>query len=106
MKTRRGKRSWLATAVVAIAIGGTAASVSCSRQAHIRDDFGVQTRQFFDRQAGAAEKGDSQGLDSEEASLIHQSYRKNMGSPSGPTRSDPRSSVLILEDGDAPRRQR
>lgn len=85
--------------LVAAAIG--AAALGCSRKEHIREDFGVQTREFFDRQARSAEDGQTQGLDSEEAALIHQSYRGTMGgqAASRQTRGDPASSVLILEDG-------
>jgi hypothetical protein len=81
-------------ALVAVAL-----APGCGRRAHTRADYGVANRAFFDRQAQQAARGTTQGLDSEEASAIHQHYRESIGRRGAQQqRNDPRSSVLILED--------
>lgn len=80
-----------------LALIGILLAAGCARRAHLRDDFGVATRTFFDRQAVAAASGAGQGLDSEEAAAIHQRYRETVGKKGvAAPRNDPRSSVLIL----------
>lgn len=79
------------------ALGLVLAAGGCTRRAHTRSDFGVANRTFFDRQAKSAGAGALQGLDSDEASSIHQQYRE--GRRGAGARSDPRSSVLILQEG-------
>ena len=84
--------------LVAAAVVGVALLAGCSRREHIREDHGVQTREFFDRQARAAGSGEAQGLDSEEAALIHESYRQTLGQRSRRTQESP---MLILESTNA-----
>ena len=83
----------LATLIAVTSAGG------CTRQAHTRSDFGVAARTTFDRQARAASRGPTQGLDSEEASAIEERYREALGKRGALPRNDPRSSVLLLEEG-------
>jgi len=93
-------------AVVGVALlAGITVSASCSRRPHTSSTFGVANRTFFDRQAQAANNGSAQGLDSEEASAIHQHYRQGLGNR-GQTTADPKSSVMILQEDkrDAPKR--
>lgn len=89
----RDKRQLMIAALVAVAV-----APGCGRRAHTRTDFGVANRAFFNRQAQQAGRGAAQGLDSEEASAIHQRYRESIGKRGVQQRNDPRSSVLILED--------
>lgn len=89
----RNQRHWMLAALVAVAL-----APGCGRRAHTRADYGVANRAFFDRQAQQAARGTTQGLDSEEAAVIHQHYRESIGKRGAQQRNDPRSSVLILED--------
>lgn len=89
----RDKRPWIVAVVFAVAI-----APGCGRRAHTRADYGLANRAFFNRQAQQAGRGAAQGLDSEEASAIHQRYRESIGKRGVQQRNDPRSSVLILED--------
>jgi hypothetical protein len=82
---------------VAAAVATMALAGGCTRRAHMRDDFGVPTRSFYDRQAAATKDGGGDGLDSEEAALIHANYRKTLGNGAGARTADPKSQVLIVE---------
>lgn len=88
--------------VIAISlVAGAALAGGCARRAHTSPRFGVQNHAYFDRQAAAAARGTAQGLDSEEAAVIHQRYRETIGKRGAQQqRNDPRSSVLILDQGD------
>ena len=86
---------WLAALTLAAAFAATAA---CGSRAHLGENHGVQSRAFFERQARAASDGTAQGLDSEEASLIHESYRETLGQKVR-RNQDQSSSMLILENG-------
>ncbi|MBL9017542.1 MAG: hypothetical protein JNL83_25355 [Myxococcales bacterium] len=77
----------------------------CTRKPHTRSTWGTEVHSAFDRQAQATGSGSAQGLDSEEAAAIQRRYRQSIGNPPAKT-SDPRSSVLILEDDHAtPKKQ-
>lgn len=71
----------------------------CARRAHLRSNFGVITHQYFEREARAASGRNAQGLDPEEAALIHADYRKLLGQPSGSQSSNNGAKVLIVHDG-------
>lgn len=91
-------RKWT-HAIGALALAGALGGVgACGSQPHLREDHGVQSRTFFDRQAEAAKDGTGQGLDSEEASLIHESYRETLGQKVR-RRDQSNSSMLMLENG-------
>lgn len=91
-------RHTLSIALVASALLAT----GCARRPHTRTDFGVPNHTFFDRQAQGATRGSAQGLDSEEAAVIHQHYGQTLGKRGVTPRNDPGSSVLILgEDRNA-----
>ena len=87
---------WLTVvAIVAVCLMG-----GCASREHIGPDFGVKTRGFFEKQRvyPIAARGNPKGVDSEEAALIHGSYRKDMG---GSGRSEPKESpsrVLIVQE--------
>lgn len=89
-RTRRG--ATIAALALAAGLAG------CARNEHLRADHGIQSRAFFDRQAQAARSGDAQGLDSEEAALIHESYHQSLGKRRA--RQAEGSQMLILEGGD------
>lgn len=91
-------RHTLSIAVVA----GALLVTGCARRPHTRSDFGVPNHTFFDRQAEGTTRGSAQGLDSEEAAVIHQHYGQTLGKRGATPRNDPGSSVLILgEDRNA-----
>ena len=71
----------------------------CASREHIRPEYGQHTREFYARQQvyKEAEKEAQTGLDSEEASMVHGNYRKNMGGGSKAS-SDPGSKVLLIEE--------
>ena len=75
-------------------------AAGCARRPHTRSDYGVLNHAFFNRQARASERGSAQGLDSEEAATIQKRYHQTLGNTSQRT-TDPRSSVLLLEDSHA-----
>jgi hypothetical protein len=83
-------------------VAGALLAAGCARRAHTRGDYGVPNHTFFDRQAQGATRGSAQGLDSEEAAVIHQHYGQTLGKKGASQRNDPGSSVLILgEDRNA-----
>ena len=68
----------------------------CSRREHIRADYGEPSRAWFHAQALATEREQATGLDSEEAAMIHRSYRSALGRDGG--RAQDQSQVLIIEE--------
>jgi hypothetical protein len=72
----------------------------CANREHIRDDYGERVRTFQNKQRvyAHAASGGPTGLDSEESSAIHKSYRTGLGGKAGATPRENR--VLIL--GEAP----
>ena len=74
---------------------------ACVNREHIRDDFGIKARAFLQKQHVHAEAAMDAptGLDSEEASLIQGTYRKDLG---GGTTVDKSSDVMILEQPKQP----
>ena len=70
---------------------------ACANREHIRDDFGLKARTFLQKQHVHAEAAIDAptGLDSEEASLIQGTYRKDMGGGEG--KGDESSDVMIIE---------
>lgn len=81
----------------ALALASCALLSGCARQQHIRKDFGVKTHEFFRRQQAPSKKAPV-GLDSEEAALIHKSYRMSLGNPSGQATRDKGSQVLLVQE--------
>lgn len=71
----------------------------CGPREHIRGDFGAATHAFFQRQKIFAEaaQGAPRGLDSEEAALIHGTYRKQLGGKTEAPK-EPSTKVLLLEE--------
>lgn len=69
---------------------------ACANREHIRDDFGVKSRTFLQRQHVHAEASTDSptGLNSEEAALIQASYRESMGGGAAPAEDD---QVLVIE---------
>jgi hypothetical protein len=98
MRHPHDKRTFSIAAIALATLAGAAIASGCARRAHTRSDFGVPNRTFFDHQAQAASAGSAQGLDSEEASAIHQHYREALGKRGAQPRNDPGSSVLILQE--------
>lgn len=70
---------------------------ACANREHMRDDFGVKTRAYLQKQHvhTVAATESPTGLDSEEAALIQQTYRKDMGS--GDATSEESDQVLVIE---------
>jgi hypothetical protein len=98
MRNQHHKRTFSAAAIALATLAGAAIASGCARRAHTRSDFGVPNQTFFNYQAQAASAGSAQGLDSEEASAIHQHYRETLGKRGTQPRNDPGSSVLILQE--------
>ncbi|MFT3926086.1 MAG: hypothetical protein QM778_26315 [Myxococcales bacterium] len=75
----------------------------CQRE-HMSDNYGRRSREFNARQHVYAEasQGSPRGLDSEEASLIHQSYRESLGAEEQSAPAPEPSKVLLLQDDDEP----
>ena len=77
-------------------------STGCTGREHIRDDYGEHVRLFQSKQRVYAQttSGDDStgGLDSEEASVIHKSYRNSMGGKAAAAASGS-NRVLMLGDG-------
>ena len=75
--------------------------VACGSRQHMSDDFGQQSRSFFQKQRvhAAAAQGSPGGLDSEEAALIQASYKDALGKDRQPA-SDGPSRVLLLKESD------
>jgi hypothetical protein len=72
--------------------------VACAGREHIREDHGKANGEWFAKQR-VHPKGSTDhqsGLDSEEAALIHQQYRKIIGPGSAPKAQ---SQVLIVDEG-------
>lgn len=93
------KRTFSIAAVIVSTLAAATLATACGRRPHTNAEFGVNNRTFFDRQARAAYTGSAQGLDSEEASAIHQQYRQGMGNKrTTQSAPDPKSSVLILQE--------
>lgn len=70
---------------------------ACANREHIRDDFGAKARGFLQKQHvyTTAATGSPTGLDSEEAALIQQTYRKDMGG--GEAAAEESDQVLVIE---------
>lgn len=95
------QRSRLGTVVALLMLAST--SAACGSREHMSDDYGRKSRVFFAKQHVHADSstGSPAGLDSEEASLIQGSYRRNVGGAAAQTGpKDPTSRVLLLEDSD------
>lgn len=90
------KRTLSVAIVLAMSVG---AGIGCGRRAHTSRTFGVANHTLFDHQAQATTHGSGQGLDSEEAAVVHERYRETLGTRGAEPRNDPRSSVLILDEG-------
>lgn len=69
----------------------------CGPREHIREDFGRIFRQAFAQQRvwPEAATGNPLGLDSEEASVIHATYRNNLSGGKGAGGGDQK--VLLLD---------
>jgi hypothetical protein len=83
-----------------LVIAGALLALGCADREHIRDDYGQRVREFQSKQRvyAHAASGGPTGLDSEESSAIHKSYRTGLGGKAAATPRDNR--VLIL--GEAP----
>lgn len=81
---------WASALLLVLAAGG------CADRANIRDDFGVKVRAFYVKQRvhDTAALDSPTGLDSEEAALIQDKYRKSMGAKSAPPQDQ---QVLVLD---------
>jgi hypothetical protein len=82
-------------------------ALACGPRVHIRADHGKASRAFFQGQRlhAVAEKGDPQGLDSEEAAMIHANYRKQHGaSGKSEPRDSPAKVLLVQETKDVKKR--
>lgn len=77
-------------------IGG--ALSGCGARVHIHPDFGRASHGYWVKQRlfAEAEKGSPRGLDSEEAAIIHASYRKQHGGAA--QERDSASKVLLLQE--------
>jgi hypothetical protein len=82
--------------VAGLLVASSALAGGCARREHIRADYGEPSRAWFQAQARATERDRADGLDSEEAALIHQSYRGVLGR--GGARAQDQSQVLIIEE--------
>jgi hypothetical protein len=73
------------------------ASGGCGRREHMREDFGVYTREAFRRQSQSKNaKSAVGGLDSEEAALIHLSYRRTLGDKTVSSQKEEPAQILLL----------
>lgn len=88
----------LGTLTTCLVFAAALATGGCGFREHTRDNHGKNTRAFFSAQQAKAKQGKTTGLDSEEAALVHKSYRKVLD-PSG-GEAPPESKVLIV-DGDS-----
>lgn len=72
----------------------------CASREHLGPDYGVKTRGFFEKQRvyAVAAGGNPRGVDSEEASLIHGNYRKDMGGTGKVEPKESASKVLIVQE--------
>ena len=68
----------------------------CARREHIRDDHGEPSQAWWQAQALATEREQAEGLDSEEAALIHQNYRASLGRDGA--RAGQESQVLTIQE--------
>jgi hypothetical protein len=95
------KRCSRARRVVAgvLAFAGLALSSGCGPRDHLRADHGQATHEFFTRQRVWKTAADQrpEGLDSEEATLIHSRYRASLGNDNAPQPTEP-ARVLLIED--------
>jgi len=73
---------------------------ACGAREHIRSNHGINSANFHARQRVAAEpaSGSPLGLDSEEASIVHRTYRKTIGDPAGAASREPAARVLLIEE--------
>jgi hypothetical protein len=87
---------WLVPSVVlALCLGAG----GCGPRAHIRAGYGKEVRQAKTRQvAWPASTATPLGLDSEEAAIIHASYRKQLGRGSQDETVRSGASILIVEE--------
>jgi hypothetical protein len=72
----------------------------CASREHMNPNYGVRTRAFQAKQRvySEAAKDNPQGLDSEEAAMIHGNYRKKLSNEKKSEDKASPSRVLILED--------
>lgn len=73
--------------------------VGCTYVEHLRDDHAKQNRLFFARQKvfPEAAKGNPMGLDSEEATVIHAKYNKQLSEGTRTPAPEP-ARVLLLKE--------
>jgi hypothetical protein len=71
---------------------------ACGPVEHMRPDFGKLSQAFFDQQRvyPEASKEKPTGLDTEEAAIVLDQYRKNMGQKQAPREEPPQ--VLLLKE--------
>ena len=88
------KRSLMIATFVCICFG-----FGCANREHIRDSYGTEVRTFFAKQHVYAQAVPDapRGLDSEEAAMIHDGYRKSLGAPAV-TSDDESSQALMLRE--------
>ena len=71
----------------------------CGARVHIHPDHGRASHAYWVKQRlYEAEKGAPRGLDSEEAALIHQGYRKRSGGGEVEGKDSPSRVLLLQED--------
>ncbi|MFH1130745.1 MAG: hypothetical protein V1754_05380 [Pseudomonadota bacterium] len=72
----------------------------CRSREHLRADFAKSNRENFSRQRihKEAAKESPIGLDSEEAAIVHKTYRKQIGGESAAEPKDSPTRVLLLQE--------
>lgn len=73
---------------------------SCASRENMSPNYGERTKAFFAAQHvhSEAAKGSPAGLDSEEAYIIHASYKKGIGGKKGKIK-ETGAQVLVLKEG-------
>jgi hypothetical protein len=86
--------------IVAALASASMLAGGCASREHIDPNYGVRTRTFYERQRvySQASRDNPQGLDSEEAAIIHGTYRKKLGGEKKSEEKESPSRVLILDD--------
>jgi hypothetical protein len=85
-------------ALLALLLAGV--SLGCGPRDHLRPDHGKASRAYYEKQKlpGPPVAGVPRGLDSEEATAIHGTYRKNLGGQAGGDAAGAPGRVLLLQE--------
>ena len=81
-----------------VALGAALLSPACGRREHIRAGYGSEIRAFLHNQKQPKQAPSTEGLDSEEAALIHANYRKTLGDTAPPARQETTQVLLLQPD--------